>query len=282
MTVGIVRRKLPVILNKHPLAFVDVNDVRKHFVYSLEVNAVDHCNLRCRQCAHMSPAYQEAFRTPEQLSRVLGRTAEAVYANTLSVLGGEPLLHPNLAEVLDACRASGISRHIYVTTNGVLAREQPKSLWKHMDFVVISVHGGGLSLEEARALADELSPHVIARVVKDTFRQIFLPDALSDDDTDYVWRTCEQAHEMRCHFVHAGKYYRCPPQRFIHERLADATGAQIQDDGLDLSGPNLFDRLTRYLQRTDALEACRYCLGSSGGRILRHDTLKGQPWRLFE
>ena len=92
--------------------------MRRLELFALEVNAVLHCNLSCVGCSHASPVSERAFSDPAQVARDMVALATAVTAEEVRVLGGEPLLHPRLPEMLRAIGSSGISGRIRVITNG--------------------------------------------------------------------------------------------------------------------------------------------------------------------
>ncbi len=83
----------------------------------LEIN--DHCNLRCPTCyAGSGPerAEQKDLATIERMLDCIVRNE--VEPDIVQVSGGEPTLHPQFFEVLDACRRRPI-RHLMVNTNGL-------------------------------------------------------------------------------------------------------------------------------------------------------------------
>jgi len=88
------------------------------FSDALEVDVVDHCNITCRSCVHLSPIAPKAFVDPEQLERDLSLLARC-FALRFILVGGEPMLHPRLPSVADAVRRSGIADKIILLTNGV-------------------------------------------------------------------------------------------------------------------------------------------------------------------
>ena len=55
-------------------------------------------------------------------SRDLAVARDVLRPRYFKLVGGEPLLHPRLPELLDVARASGIAEVYSVTTNGVLLR----------------------------------------------------------------------------------------------------------------------------------------------------------------
>ena len=89
--------------------------------FVLDIHLADHCNLNCKSCNHYSPLAEPAFRNLERLEedlRILGRFRKSF--RTVRLLGGEPLLNPQIAEAVDmVCRhMSGCD--IEIVTNGIL------------------------------------------------------------------------------------------------------------------------------------------------------------------
>ena len=84
----------------------------------------DHCNLRCPTCYASSGPERDGHRPLEVVERMLDRiVANEVHPDVVQISGGEPTTHPQLFEILDACRRRPI-RHLMLNTNGVrIARE---------------------------------------------------------------------------------------------------------------------------------------------------------------
>ena len=99
-------------------------DHEQHSCLSL-VEITDACNLRCPICYAGSGPERQTHRSLEQVERML----DAVVANegepdVVQISGGEPTIHPQFFEILDAAKKRPI-RHLMVNTNGVrIARDR--------------------------------------------------------------------------------------------------------------------------------------------------------------
>ena len=98
-------------------------DHEQHSCLTL-IEVTDACNLRCPICyAHSGPERQ-THRSLDVIESML----DAVVANEqepdiVQISGGEPTIHPQFFEILDAARRRPI-RHLMVNTNGVrIARD---------------------------------------------------------------------------------------------------------------------------------------------------------------
>jgi organic radical activating enzyme len=97
----------------------------------LEIHLVDHCNLNCKACDHLSPiadkwfANIDIFRSDlEQLDKLFSGI------HTIYLLGGEPLLHPDVESFLFIARKQFPNAKLVIMTNGLLLDKMPDSFWK--------------------------------------------------------------------------------------------------------------------------------------------------------
>ena len=100
-------------------------DHEQHSCLTL-VEITDGCNLRCPVCyAESGPERMASHRPLAEVERML----DAVVANegepdVVQISGGEPTIHPEFFQILDAAKRRPI-RHLMVNTNGVrIAREE--------------------------------------------------------------------------------------------------------------------------------------------------------------
>ncbi len=88
---------------------------------SLEIHVVDFCNLNCAGCAHFSPLFEKVLPNFETRIRDL-HTLKKLLPNVLvlSLLGGEPLLNPEIEKYMKDARLCFPDAIIQVITNGLL------------------------------------------------------------------------------------------------------------------------------------------------------------------
>jgi len=229
---------------------------------------VEHCNLSCRSCSHLSPVVAKRVVDPADVERDLSVLARHYRAKWVRLLGGEPLLHPDLLGVVDAVRRSGVAERIMLVTNGVRLPRVPSVLWASLDAVQVSQYPGhSLSsdaLAECRSRARENCVSLWFREI-DSFRESYSELGTSDDAlVRRIYDSCEVAHKWQCHTVADGHFFKCGPSVFLHRTLPEALG-DLRTDGVDLAdSDDLGRRLREYLESPDPLVACRNCLGTSG------------------
>ena len=102
----------------------------------LDVDVVSHCNLNCASCCHFAPIASSAFLLPEDFERDLRKLARvegiATYLRGINLMGGEPLLHPRLPELVRATRRCLPEVQLSVTTNGLLVKAMGPEFWNAM------------------------------------------------------------------------------------------------------------------------------------------------------
>ena len=107
---------------------------RKQKKLKFEIHLVEHCNLNCAACDNFSPIAEPEFVDVEEFRRDFERMGKLFNheCNKLYLLGGEPLLHPEINELIRIARKNFISGEIDVYTNGLLLAQQPEEFWQTM------------------------------------------------------------------------------------------------------------------------------------------------------
>lgn len=232
---------------------------------NLEIHTVDHCNLDCVGCSHESPLMARRIEDPDRLGAALTVLWRNYETPLVKLLGGEPLLHPALGDVIHAVRATTGAR-IRAITNGTLLSRRFKHL-QGVDEVHISQYPGSdlPSDEELQVMAAELRAPITVQGFN-AFRWHRVRQAHNPEQTARVFKTCQMYHSWECHTLRDGRFYPCPP--------AGTWGTG--DDGVDLLAPGeqVPDALARLLGRDEPLETCATCLGSAG-QLFQHR----QGWR---
>lgn len=89
---------------------------------TFEISLVDHCNLSCQMCDHYSQLSDKWFVDMEQFEKDMVRMGQICNHKlaAISLLGGEPTLHPNIIDCLKITRAQFPDAELIVLTNGTL------------------------------------------------------------------------------------------------------------------------------------------------------------------
>jgi GTP 3',8-cyclase len=236
-----------------------------HYAKNLEVHVVDQCNLDCVACSHESPFMPRRMEEPGRLRRALLALWPHYSAPLVKLLGGEPMLHPNLNEIIGVIREVTGAR-LRLVTNGTLLYKR-RGVLRGIDEIHISSYPGIVlpTHEHLKAVAREIAgPVTVQRF--DAFRWHRSAQPNPDHLTRRIFRTCQLYQDWECHTLRDGRFYACSPS---------ATWGSAED-GVDLSAsPDTIAReLDRVLKRTQPLTTCTSCLGSVGTLLPHH-----QGWR---
>ncbi|WP_458069669.1 GTP 3',8-cyclase MoaA [Rhodanobacter sp. BL-MT-08] len=132
-------------------------DMRGRPLHDLRISVMDRCNFRCPYCMPEAK-YGKDFAflpTAERLDFAeivrLTRLAALLGVRKVRITGGEPLLRPNLAELISELRAIESIDDIALTTNGVLLAQQAPALM-------------AAGLNRVTVSLDSLNPAVFSRM----------------------------------------------------------------------------------------------------------------------
>jgi organic radical activating enzyme len=249
---------------------------------SCEINVAEHCNLSCRGCSHLSPVLPKRFVEPDDVHGSLSLLARHYHADQVRLVGGEPLLHPDLTSVIKAVRTSGVTERVVIVTNGLLLSRMDPEVWQAVDEIEISMYPGHNPNPDQLARFESLAhQHAVGlfptRVSQ--FRESYTE--LANDDPDAIrgiFDSCKIIHQWRCHTVAEGMFFRCPQSYFLPKVLTDSF-ADPHVDGLRIDESATFGaRLLAYLNDSAPLAACTHCLGTAG-TLVDHQQVRRVEFR---
>ncbi|HPP53487.1 MAG TPA: adenosyl-hopene transferase HpnH [Thermoguttaceae bacterium] len=130
----------------------------KRFPLVLMLEPLHTCNLRCDGCGRIREyggRLEDRLRVEECLAAV-----EECGAPVVSVCGGEPLLYPELPELLR--RLAELRKHVYLCTNGTLLAERLSRLPRNSR-LMLNVHLDGMEATHDRLTG---RPGVFAQAIE--------------------------------------------------------------------------------------------------------------------
>lgn len=237
----------------------------------LETDVTTACQLSCVGCNHEVPLWRRAqggplMVSPDVVTRDLNHLAAFLHADVWGALGGEPLLHPRLDDVLERVRQSGIADRIEVWTNGIAFRRAVPGVLHRglLDALVLSRYEGKVPDADVRWMAEWCESEGVELVVKDhrpgqpyggNFRTLLEPSPTGEAETRAKFAGCFFRHFSRN--VTAGWFFTCccaPHMPAMVQGLPFGTDG-VQVEGLTEAG------LRAYLERKEPLGACYRCAG---------------------
>ncbi len=230
----------------------------------LETDITSACQLSCVACNHHIALYRAqgrvGFAIPAQVEKDLNELAKFVRVGAWGALGGEPLLHPQLVDILKIVRMSAITSVIEVWTNGLLIKRMGEDFWQAFDHLVVSAYPGKLTDEDLEWIHYKCAHNGIElRVVDErnnpNFRTLFEPNPTNPAQTAWKFATCFFRSFSRV--ANNGYFYTCcvsahMPQ-LVQKRPAGSDGILIED--------LTEESLNAFLYRTEPLGCCSICAG---------------------
>lgn len=233
---------------------------------SFEIALAEHCNLNCAGCDHFSPVSEPEFADLEEYTKDFRRITELFgnHVGEVHLLGGEPLLHPNVTGFFRAARESFPEATIDVTTNGVLLLSEPESFWTSCreNRIVIrpTKYPIPLNFEKIEALAAQHG--VEYRYIGNTGTVLKMMDrykldvcGLQNGNKSFLF--CHRANS--CVYLAHGRLYTCtvaPTVRHFNK----AFGQDLKltpEDSVDIYQVGSAREIMEFLARP--IPFCRYC-----------------------
>lgn len=97
----------------------------------LEFVLSDCCNLNCRGCTHYSPLAPREFEPLDVLERNMAHLAAACGSDVKKayLIGGEPLLYPDIHKAMRMLRKYFPTQELYLFTNGIALPKMDDGFW---------------------------------------------------------------------------------------------------------------------------------------------------------
>jgi len=97
----------------------------------LETHLCDHCNLKCKGCGHNCDEIKdEIFADINQYEKDINELSKKIKIRKIRLLGGEPLLHPEVEKFISATRKAFPKSSIHIVTNGILIPSMKEDFWE--------------------------------------------------------------------------------------------------------------------------------------------------------
>jgi len=141
---------------------------RKQYPLVLMLEPLFRCNLACAGCGKIQyPAHiLKKDLTPEECFRAVDECG----APMVSIPGGEPLMHPQIGEIIEGLVAR--KKYIYLCTNALLLKEKIH-LFKPSKYLTFSVHLDGQSDEHDFSVCREGGYEAAVDGIREALRRGF-------------------------------------------------------------------------------------------------------------
>lgn len=232
-----------------------------------EVHITEHCNLNCRGCYHFSPLAKEEYLDINEFERDLRRIYELCEDNVerITLLGGEPLLHPDINRFIEVTRKIYANSRIEILTNGLLLPKMEKTFWKTCGDNHVSIcctkYPISVDYEGIEKMASDYGLFItyhndIGAGEKTLIKYPF--DITGSQDKQESFDKCTRSN--LCITLKHGRLYTCPMAAHAHlaREYFDLDTLQLSDmNGIDIYRATDMKDIMSFF--TKPIDFCRYC-----------------------
>lgn len=230
-----------------------------------EVHITEHCNLNCKYCFHFSPLAKEEYLPLEEYERDLSRLSELFdgIMHKITILGGEPLLHPQVKDFIKATRKYFPIGEIKILTNGILLPTIDDSFWEICSETGTTVYYTKypikLDMETIRRKAEKFGVTLEIFNMEDNVKQLVHEPLDLEGKQNAIKNFYDCYRSNTCITLKHGKIYTCLKAAHMH-LFNDYFHKDIKLDeanGIDIykaqTGQEILEDLTK------PIPMCAYC-----------------------
>ena len=220
----------------------------------VEMHIMDACNLNCRGCTHFAPLF--AKHIPDYISRMEDVRAivdKIDYIHNFYIMGGEPLLNPELSKYVEDIRKLLPYTRLYVVTNGLLVPKMNSELLYAIkrNRVILSISEYLPTKKIKTSINDILNEYDIWYEYRpyDEKKMFGIPLSLSKE-SKYAHKCLSEG----CVNIWNGKISRCPTVMYIH-KFNEVFDTDLPQDGVyslkELSGQEITELVKTKIPQCD-------------------------------
>ena len=245
--------------------WLHLKDNQKPLIHHLEVNIADGCNLNCKGCLHFSNLYnRNDFPDLDDLLKAIECVSQNCEIFQFRILGGEPLLNPEIENFLIKLRMILPNSDIAVISNGILIPRMNTSLFCKMkeNYVGFNLTLYKPTLKMKDAIYNTLKMNEVAfgshEAQTDKFEKFLMENPNAIDR-----RTYEKCVPRGIFVIKDNCLYKCPMEAYIGKYCSTYNVHFPEPCGI-----NVFKIRDRWSEVIDELymkprELCQYCSDES-------------------
>lgn len=234
--------------------------------FHFEFHLVEHCNLKCAGCTHFAPLAKEEYLSIEEFESDIKRLSALSHkkARFINLLGGEPLLHPDIQQFLYCAREHFPDSIIRVVTNGIKLTEMSESFWTacRENNIIIGITEYPIEIDYKERIelikrkGIQFESFSGGDVPRDEMWRLSLDERGLNRPIENFMR-CPRANA--CVFIKHGRMFNCATMANIdHFNNYFGTDFRIsKEDGIDIYKVKDIDEILSFLAAPKPF--CRYC-----------------------
>lgn len=232
---------------------------------NFEVHLTEHCNLNCQCCNHFSPLAESKFADLSSMEKDLLRLAELTHSDVdfINLLGGEPLLNPDLISFFEITRKYFPKSKINLVSNGILLTRQDENFWKSCQnnniTICVTKYSIDIDWRKIEAKANQYERKIFYWNNNDILKHSwhFPLDLTGSQNMAMNFLNCEDSNS--CIFLRDGKLFTCvvPPNIHHFNKYFNKNLEVTGKDYIDIYEAKNIDEILNFL--ASPIPFCRYC-----------------------
>lgn len=225
----------------------------------LEISINTHCNLNCNGCGNFSNIASKTFYDVTRFENDFKRLS-ILFENikVIRLLGGEPLLNPDVLKYVRIARDSFPNSKVLIVTNGLLLHNQPTEFWETLSDLNIRIDLSryktlsDIMLQEIELLCQKYKIFLNVEDVN-TFTQSL--NLREDTDKTVGFNACIKLGGY-CLNLKNGHIFLCAPAAYVSFFNEKFGTTLFEEPGIDIHN-HTAEEIIEYNSKPS--EACKWC-----------------------
>ncbi len=237
-------------------------DGSKTFLRSIDVMITTKCSMNCKNCCNLMQYYVDAKNTDEKIIEAVELLTENVdYIGEFRIIGGEPLMNKNWAEIINGITKKDSNRKILVYTNATISpKDEQLESFKNKNVNFYITDYGKLS-KNADKMEEKLKHHNIGYMRKPADNWVDCSNVRQHNrSVSRLKQVFKECCAKKFYTLLNGKLYTCP---FIANAANLKAIPDNKADYVDLFSEkqNLKNKIKRLINMENFFPACDFCDG---------------------
>jgi len=241
---------------------------------AININLCDHCNLNCKGCSAFSPLSRPKFLDINEFEHDLSRLGQLFdRVDQIKLVGGEPLLHPQINDFINITRQLFPKSNIILITNGILLPRVNEDFWltcsKKRVNIRISKYPINLNISIIKELSNKYGIPISIDIINYFFK--FYINPLGDTNPRDAFAYCRKL--CNGNFLYHGRIYPCPKVALspIFSNYFNIDLPIDKSDSIDIYTNTSGKEVLSFLEKP--IPWCKYC---------KANWLPGSEWKISD
>lgn len=273
---------------KYDYCINDDNDLIYKYnkkIQNVDIFILNYCNLNCYSCSSFCPIVERENRESMSVDdvvkelNVIQRFRDDIVS--ITILGGETMLHPNLSEILTVTRKMFPNNEIHIITNGTLYKDLYKirdSIIKNNIICKVSLYPVP-NINEIKQAFKNIIPE-FNLLLLDYTQSGFIPRHLATSTHNEVAKIFQCIKRRGCHRLEGNRFYIChyaADLKILKQKYGDRIKINNNDSFIEITETTTIDDIYNFIRHSTP-EICFHCLD-----VLQENTEDGfKYWQSVE